>query len=86
MELGRIFVCTNLEFAADTNESTKRCPGGDLDGSSIVSLRNEGFSTFCICLRRANLVLRRNYGNRDHLLGQCCDGLFAIVAVSCIRL
>ena len=43
MELGRIFVCTNLEFAADTNESTKRCPGGDLDGSFIVSLRNEGF-------------------------------------------
>ena len=23
---------------------------------------------------------------RELLLGQCCDGLFAIVAVSCIRL
>ena len=38
MELGRIFVRTNLapkltkEFAADANETTKRCPGGDLDG------------------------------------------------------
>ena len=39
MELGPNFVRTNLrkslmteEFAADTNEITKRCPGGDLDG------------------------------------------------------
>ena len=38
------------EFAADTNEITKRCLGGDLDGISIVCLRNEGFPTFCLCL------------------------------------
>ena len=30
-------------------------------GISIVSLRNEGFPTFCLCL--AILGLRRNYGN-----------------------
>ena len=47
-------------------------------------------SLACLCLTTgAILVLRRNYGfakqtvAQELLLGPCCDGLFAIIAVSC---
>ena len=69
-------------------------------GNSIVSLQNEGFPTFCLCLttgRRAILVLRRNYGIcmqmvvRELLLGQCCNGLslssqFHVCGRTCYKL
>ena len=60
---------------------------------SIVSLRNEVFSDVLPMLNYG--VPSWVYGEimefvkqtdvRQLLLGQCCDGLFAIVAVSCMR-
>ena len=78
------------EFAADTNEITKRCPGVTSTGISIVSLRNEGFPTFYLCLttgRHLSFTEKlRNLGSRRLFANSCCVGIFAIVAVSCMRL
>ena len=60
-------------------------------GISISSLRNEGVLPMLNC--RAPCWFYRDITEfakqtvlRELLLGQCCDGLFAIVAVSCMRL
>ena len=55
MELGRIFVRTNLQNWPKNSQRTQTkllstVRGGDLTGISIVSLWNEGFPTFCLCL------------------------------------
>ena len=63
-------------------------------GISIVSLRNEGFSDVLPMLNYwapswfygESTEFAKETVVRELVLGQCCDGLFAIVAVSCICL
>ena len=90
------------KFAAGTNEITTRCTWVTSTGISIVSLLNEGFPTFCLWLTTGRhlgftIIVRLWFYReitesakqtvvRELLLEQCCDGLFAIVSVSCMRL
>ena len=55
MELGRIFVRTNLRNRPKNSQRTRTkllsaVRGVTSTGIFIVSLRNEGFPTFCLCL------------------------------------
>ena len=55
MELGRIFVRTNLRNCPKNSQRIRTkllsaVLGVISTGISIVSLRNEGFPTFCLCL------------------------------------
>ena len=55
MELGRIFVRTSLRNRPKNSQRTRTkllsaVRGVTSTGISIVSLRNEGFPTFCLCL------------------------------------
>ena len=62
-------------------------------GVLIVSLQNEGFPMFCLCLitwrhlglqRKVTWISEFTKQTFVHeLLEQCCNGLFAIVAVVC---
>ena len=72
MELGRIFVRINLRNGPKNSQQTWKkllsaVQRATLTGISIVSLQNEGFATFCLCLTtgRHLLVLWRNYGIRE---------------------
>ena len=84
------------EVAADMNEITKRCLGVTSTGISIVSLRNEGFLTFCLCLttgrhlgfteKLQNLQSRRlfansSWGNAETAFHYCHSFRYAAVRV-----
>ena len=98
MELGQIFVCTNLQNWLKNSQRTQTkllsaVRGVTLTGISIVSLRNEGFSTFYLMLNYGPpswvygeiTEFTKQTDVRELLQGQCCDSLFAILAVSCMR-
>ena len=98
MELGRISVRTNLRNWRKNLQRTRTkllsaVRGVTLTSISIVSLRNEGFPPFCLCLTTGRhfgftdkfTEFVKQTAVRELLLRQCCDVLFAIVAVSCMQ-
>ena len=99
MELGRIFVHTNLQNWPKNSQRTQMKllnarPGGDLDGHFHHELAKWKFSDNLPMLNyRAPSWFYEEITEfaqetvvRELLLGHCCNGLFAIVAVSCMRL